>query len=923
MLHRILLTTFFLFGLFLPQSQRQQINAPGLSLFQKAEALYHSDAPNDITDSTAYADYLLAIAQVKQEGTGDSILPGCFLHAGILAMQKQLPREALNLFNSLITGKKLHPEWHDTLLFQPLMYSGSIYYSLNNLDSALSYYRSAESLLNRFPTISESERLENKLGALYYETGDYRKSIPYFEKALSVLQSKPNPDPYFTVNYRNNIASALRKLGNADSALSIYRSLLNFHINEKELLQNIGVTLLDAGRYAEAIEYLHKGETETSNVYNHLATAYTRINQPAEAAGYLEQAQKIYHEKGDPPNDFDYANTLAAYGDLAQANGIPRDALRYYQLAIIQLKSDFADTVPAANPRNFSRLGNSFLLFDLLVAKARAFRSMLNGGNEAALSTYSAALKLAKQVELRYTSDESRLFLNQKVTPACKEAIDMAVRMFGSTRNTAYADSAFRWSEGNKAAVLQAGLFDLQMDSLAGMPPGLFDQLKNARALLAKLNLRNSLLPVADSDTLLYRKITDLEIEISQINEKLQAIPAYQQLLFSGKTISMDSIRNHLVAPDAAMVSYYYTDHYLLQFYVTREANGMVYAKVDSGFLSTLRQYRSELNAGVAADRQQMDKLSAVIYHALIAPVADRITGKKRLIVVPYNEIGYLPFESLVNPADQNNYLLKKFAISYRYSANFMHQQEGIGRSAYQVLAFAPYATVQDENKNFSVLSASKKEVENLGKSVYLDQQATKDLFIRESGKFPIIHLATHAVANDKEPLQSYISFAASQKSGDTASQLFESEIYHLNMANTQLVILSACETGSGMLVNSEGIMSLSRAFAYAGCPSVITSLWKADDASTAFITGRMHVYLSAGRSIDLALQQAKIDYLESNSTDLRFKTPAFWAHLVLAGDYEPVVKKNFLLPWLILVLSGIAFFLAAFIYFKKRTGRR
>ena len=82
--------------------------------------------------------------------------------------------------------------------------------------------------------------------------------------------------------------------------------------------------------------------------------------------------------------------------------------------------------------------------------------------------------------------------------------------------------------------------------------------------------------------------------------------------------------------------------------------------------------------------------------------------------------------------------------------------------------------------------------------------------------------------------------------------------------------------------------MSLSRAFAYAGCPNIITSLWKAEDKTTAFITQRLHYYLDKHYSKDRALQQAKLDLLNNTEIDPRFKSPVYWAHLIFIGNYEP-----------------------------------
>ena len=103
--------------------------------------------------------------------------------------------------------------------------------------------------------------------------------------------------------------------------------------------------------------------------------------------------------------------------------------------------------------------------------------------------------------------------------------------------------------------------------------------------------------------------------------------------------------------------------------------------------------------------------------------------------------------------------------------------------------------------------------------------------------------------------------------------------------------------------------MSLSRAFSYAGCPAVVTSLWKADDAATAFITQRLHQYLKEGRLTDEALQLAKLDYLQSDQFESRKKTPAYWAHLVLIGNNGQLYRKNYAPYWLLAAVAGLIWF--------------
>ena len=112
-------------------------------------------------------------------------------------------------------------------------------------------------------------------------------------------------------------------------------------------------------------------------------------------------------------------------------------------------------------------------------------------------------------------------------------------------------------------------------------------------------------------------------------------------------------------------------------------------------------------------------------------------------------------------------------------------------------------------------------------------------------------------------------------------------------------------------------MLSLSRAFSYAGCQSIITSLWKADDQATAYIARRLHVYLFRGFDKDIALQKAKIDYLKDKDIEQRFKLPLYWANMVLVGDPSPVGQKTN--STLVYIFSAAILLAAAIIWLLKK----
>jgi CHAT domain-containing protein len=111
--------------------------------------------------------------------------------------------------------------------------------------------------------------------------------------------------------------------------------------------------------------------------------------------------------------------------------------------------------------------------------------------------------------------------------------------------------------------------------------------------------------------------------------------------------------------------------------------------------------------------------------------------------------------------------------------------------------------------------------------------------------------------------------------------------------------------------------MSLSRAFAFAGCSNIIMSLWMADDLTTSYLTRRLHHYLDKGDTKDRALRAAKLDLIRDPAIDPRFKTPNYWGHLMFIGDYEREKRD----PAWIFILSTLLAAGVAYLLFKRLKG--
>ncbi|HRI22731.1 MAG TPA: CHAT domain-containing protein, partial [Panacibacter sp.] len=252
---------------------------------------------------------------------------------------------------------------------------------------------------------------------------------------------------------------------------------------------------------------------------------------------------------------------------------------------------------------------------------------------------------------------------------------------------------------------------------------------------------------------------------------------------------------------------------------------------------------------------------------------------------------------------------------TYQYALPFLHvnNRKANGQNA---LAIAPFAA-GNNNSSYALLRSSEEEIGSFAANEQLvNENATKKNFLSHAADASVIHLATHAVVDYSEPENSYIAFYPSGNE-DSSYKLFAHELYNQQLFNTQLVFLSACETASGKVSQSEGALSLSRAFAYAGCPNIVTSLWKAEDRSTAYISERFYHYLDKDYTYAEALQQAKKDLLADASMS-QYHAPQYWSHLIFIGDVQRTHSSNML--WFVLAAAVIAI---AVLYFVKTKMKR
>jgi CHAT domain-containing protein/tetratricopeptide (TPR) repeat protein len=919
------------------------------ALYRQADTLFREQK-----DSLALVKYQQAkTLYITHQAIGPNLVDAC-LGMGIIYQIQEKFDQAIGAYKESVRYQQTFKSPDDSLFIYPFILIADCYISLNQYDSAYAYYGRVEPLLARHPKNPHAFRFHNSMGFLFYSFGNYAQSINYFEKALKTVNfdSRASGHPDYQqkmtrhVMYNANIAGSLSKLGLYHQAIAKTKALIRYGRIPYTLYQSIASAYLQMEKPDSARFYLNKipiHDISASNTinpnkarveyYQSLGLVALQKKQSAKALSFYEQARQVSLQYFPAKNE----RLAAIYAGKGQAYAwqhIYGQALRNYQAAIQALHFDFQASDIYRNPTDLTNTASPLLLFKVLGYKAQAFghyyqRTREIKDLEASLRTYQLAFRLSDHIRKGYDSDEAKLFFANTVSPVYEDAIATAFQLYGQTHQPRYLEAAFALAEQSKAAVLAESLRALEIRRIPGIAAPLLREEKDLKRNIAALNQR-----LADENDPARKEkyrdnLRENEIKLARTLKEFEKNEQYYQLKYDTRPVTVAQIRQEL-NKKTALLEYFVGTRSLFVFVITPDQFQARQLRLGPAFKRDWQVLRQALYQQQPQVRYRGNEAAHRLYRQLIAPVASALAGKDRLIIIQDKELCYLPFEALVSEPRAPRYLLHDYTVSYAYSGKLLRPAGGksrLGRPA-SILAMAPFATsnrgdTQSRQPTSSAdrlppLVASAGEVKQIGGQIYLGAGATKARLLQQAGHYDIVHLATHAKANMAQPLHSFIAFYP-VADGQSGYRLYVPEIYNLRLDKLKLVVLSACETGGGQLVKGEGLMSLARAFAYAGCPSTVTTLWKAEDQTTAYISTRLYAYLKAGKPKDVALRLAKLDYLESQ-TNWRKRSPVYWANFIFIGDQAPVYTNYAFLWWTLAALIAAG---AAWWMYKKRGRQR
>lgn len=419
-----------------------------------------------------------------------------------------------------------------------------------------------------------------------------------------------------------------------------------------------------------------------------------------------------------------------------------------------------------------------------------------------------------------------------------------------------------------------------------------------------------------------------------------QHYPESYRLRYATEPLRPEQVQAELLAPEQGLVQYFVGEDNIFVFVISREKAAMHRLPKGEGFEDAVHAFRESIYSWSqfredTLGRQYAD-LAYQLYQKLVEPVAPQLP--ERLIIIPDGLLEHLPFVALLLepvgpgslPYSSYPYLIRKYQLSYAHSARLLREMKAGRRQAPRpwVLAFAPsFQNAPGQDSSLAVrrsslgkLTGNTTEVQAIKRlwrtRICKGQDATRERFLADAPHYGILHLATHAKANDEEGEYSYLAFT---ELPDTIQNelLYAKDLYSLRL-NADMVVLSACESGVGELRRGEGVISLARGFAHAGARSLATTLWRVSDQESARLMGLFYEQLKEGRAKDEAMRNAKLQFLAQSGPELAH--PFFWAAFTLTGDMAPLEARGgggIFPAWVFALFIGLFVFLA--LRFAKR----
>jgi CHAT domain-containing protein len=730
---------------------------------------------------------------------------------------------------------------------------------------------------------------------LYYELTEYSNALAEYQQAYPGFAHHFKQGDRYMRFITEAMGDMYWELGNRDSAVYYYDLSIigeaSVNHDKGDPLHALGDSLLRSGKSEDALQYYRS------------------------ALAFRKEQFGERHPLTGACNNF--------IARVYERHGLIPAAMQIYQRSLIGFTHDFDDTSGYANPTlSQFHTGSEQYAIEALRAKSNGFleiyeRTCDPRDLQAAGEAIELCMQLIEKGRTLPITEDTRMFWSEVARPVYESALRTELMKYRLTNDPAHLDRAFAVNEKSKAYTL---LQVLRNDSsqYRDVPLPILEKeqaLKKAMTDYSGKVLREQKRCDEQRDKKLAGWNDQLEKVqgeyTSFIDQIRHAYPAYYAYRYGMDVIPLRDLRQSL-DDTTALLSIVESRQSLTVFMISHASVFAEEYHIDSSYrinlqalIRTLRMPGTDPQPEAIQWQAHCRNLFTTYLSAALASA----THCSKLIVIHDGMLSYIPFELIVSGQSSSSGVLGQMAISYAPSATLFAMaavQPDQPRISFTGIAPVYQDVAVGHTREHRQLKYNVAEIHEIGalfkRSVLYTGLKTKEQFLGAIESPGILHLAMHAMIDEQEPMLSSFSLGAGE-SEDVRVHAYEIQSRSMR---AQHAVLSACNTGIGKLRHGEGMMSLARCFQYAGCPSLLVSLWPVDDLATQQLMTYYYKHLLAGLPKDVSLQKAKQDFL--GTADPSTRHPFYWSGFILIGNADPIdVSSRNPMVWIVVFICVAA----------------
>lgn len=714
-------------------------------------------------------------------------------------------------------------------------------------------------------------------GGIYQQMGDYDRAEAYFNEALEILNK-----------FDDQIAQAL-----------VHHSLGVLEMNRHEPAR----ALRQFDQVSPVLEKFGRRDAQVTLLSNE-GNALLGQRQLQDAEAKFQQAIVI---AGQIQNSGGKALALHGLGSVYEAMGRLDLALATYRRSLEMWCS-------------LQRVDGQSKALSLISRVERKQAKL-----EAAIKDATESVRLLESQRSTISSEDLRAYYVASMSSPYDNLITALMDMHRTYPKQGWDVRAFEASENARAR----SLLDLLTQSHAN-PKGVDTALlASDRAAERDLTAKAAQLQKTAADSADHKRlqleIEELTAERERNRAAIRAASGNCSTLTPAQPLTLSQIRNQVLDGETILLDYVLGEERSYLFVVTRDAFTAHELAKRGEMESAARDLSSDLEA-YQPDRTDLRGHATALSKLLLQPIATEI-GDKRLVIVASGELAQVPFAMLPAPSTgqplvTTNEIVTQPSASTLAVIRYVRAKRKkatkelaviadpvIDRSDERMHDVKSSVPVSDNGASEVLRSATRsmsrdgaglirlKHAAEEAQAILALSSPNRSLSLQgfEANKpnvldgrlvdYRIIHFATHGLADVTHPQLSGLVLSLYSDKGQPIDGFLDlSSIFDMNLS-ADLVVLSACQTGQGKLVGSEGVVGLTRGFLYAGARGVVASLWSVDDEATSEVMkrfyramlGRVHATPAA------ALRQAQISMLR----DSRWQDPYYWAAFTMQGEWR------------------------------------